>query len=331
MPTISVVLATYNGGKYLEEQLSSIISQTRLPDELVVSDDGSTDTTVATAEQFRASAPFPVHVGEGPQKGLAANFLTGVDRASCDRIAFADQDDVWLPDKLAVLSAAMDRTGSVMATHGAITVDAALKPLRTGYGNVRRQRLWEPFEANMWRSVSGNAMMFDRSLLDGVDWAHRPEVQWGPGELLNHDDLVAILAAIMGRNVRIPDRPLLYRQHGGNAAGAPEAGIPANRRSAASYVDYVRHRERVAERWADWFTPLVGTERRTAAARYFRAASRNQRRRAETLEATGATAWKRYFQHTLSGDYRTDADGLGWKGFVRDGHHLALKTLSSLS
>lgn len=325
--TISIVLATYNGARFIQQQLDSYLTQDRLPDELVVSDDGSSDATLQIVQKFASSSPFPVKVKAGPGQGLAANFLSTTEVASGDYIAFSDQDDVWLPGKLAILEKALKDGGS-LAFHGATPVDAALHPIRTGYRNTRRSHAWGPLEPPVWRSLPGNTMLFDRRLLDGVDWHHRPAGQWAPGTLLHHDDLVALLAATRGRTTRLPDRAILYRQHGGNAAGAPEHAIFSNQRWSGGYSGHVRLRAEVARTWAEWFAPLGLPGRQKETAAYFCSAAMVQARRAETLEATGLATWSMYLHHVLAGDYRTNTPaGLGWRSLLRDGYVLGRRAL----
>ena len=103
--TISVAMCTYNGEKYLREQLESIALQTRLPAELVICDDRSTDSTSEIIRNFADSAPFPVRFNLNPvnlggaTKGITKNFEQASRLCTGDLIAFCDQDDVWLPKK----------------------------------------------------------------------------------------------------------------------------------------------------------------------------------------------------------------------------------------
>jgi glycosyltransferase involved in cell wall biosynthesis len=99
---LSIAMATWNGARYLREQLDSFRAQCRLPDELVVCDDHSTDGTPAILEEFRRTAPLPVNVLINPkQMGYVWNFEQVVGMCDGDVILLSDQDDVWLPEKLA--------------------------------------------------------------------------------------------------------------------------------------------------------------------------------------------------------------------------------------
>jgi glycosyltransferase involved in cell wall biosynthesis len=98
---ISVLMPTLNGSAFLQEQLESLLAQTRLPDCLLVSDDGSTDSTLAYLHSFAARAPFRVRILRGPGRGAAANVLSLIASAPPGALALCDQDDVWMPEKLA--------------------------------------------------------------------------------------------------------------------------------------------------------------------------------------------------------------------------------------
>lgn len=103
---ISIVLATYNGEDFLHEQLQSYAAQARLPDELVVCDDGSTDRTLEMVEAFAAVAPFEVRLFRSAGRlGLTRNFERALSLARGDLLFISDQDDVWLPAKIAEVAA----------------------------------------------------------------------------------------------------------------------------------------------------------------------------------------------------------------------------------
>src|SRR5690349_17434303 len=98
---ISIALCTYNGGPFLAEQLASYVQQTRLPDELVVCDDCSSDNTMAILRDFAARAPFAVRLHQNAANLRSTrNFEQAIRLCTGDVIALSDQDDVWLPEKL---------------------------------------------------------------------------------------------------------------------------------------------------------------------------------------------------------------------------------------
>ncbi len=128
---ISVAMCTYNGALYLAEQLKSIANQTRLPNELIVCDDGSTDDTLSILKKFNESSPFTVkmycnRLRLGPTK----NFEQAIQLCNGDIIFLSDQDDVWLPGKLEKLMKVFEdypKAGYVFSD--ALVVDNELNPL----------------------------------------------------------------------------------------------------------------------------------------------------------------------------------------------------------
>jgi glycosyltransferase involved in cell wall biosynthesis len=98
---ISIAMATYCGAKYIQEQVDSFVRQTRLPDELVVCDDGSNDETLDILERFEAETAFEVRIYRNPENlGYAKNFEKAISLCSGDIIFLSDQDDIWFPEKL---------------------------------------------------------------------------------------------------------------------------------------------------------------------------------------------------------------------------------------
>lgn len=106
-PTVSVVLASYNGEQYIGEQLNSVLPFLSDMDELIVSDDGSTDATLEIVHSCLAkkTKKFKAHVIEGPGRGVQNNYFHALWYASSDIVCFCDQDDVWYPNKIAAVKA----------------------------------------------------------------------------------------------------------------------------------------------------------------------------------------------------------------------------------
>ena len=108
MTKISIAMTTYNGEKYLREQLDSFVAQTQRPDELIVVDDCSTDNTLNILNIFKKESPFPViilsnkeNIGKKSKYAFAKNFEKAINNCSNDIVFLSDQDDVWFPEKIA--------------------------------------------------------------------------------------------------------------------------------------------------------------------------------------------------------------------------------------
>src|SRR5467141_2319930 len=125
---ISVAMCTYNGARFLPEQLESMAAQTRLPGELVVCDDRSTDESVEIVRNFARAAPFPVRLEMNEENlGSTKNFEKAIELCQGEIIALADQDDVWRPEKLSCIAGVLepdDRIGAIFSDAELIDEDS---------------------------------------------------------------------------------------------------------------------------------------------------------------------------------------------------------------
>src|SRR5690242_9734869 len=148
---VSVAMATYNGDRFLQEQLDSVARQTLLPCELVACDDGSTDGTLDILHQFAAKAPFPVHVHQNQARlGYGPNFLRAASLCSGELLAFCDQDDVWLEQKLQKCAAVLSRPRNVLVIHSAEVVDERLSPVGIRTSRATRPLHFDAGAKNGW-------------------------------------------------------------------------------------------------------------------------------------------------------------------------------------
>lgn len=220
---ISVALCTYNGARYLPEQLDSIASQTRLPNELVVCDDRSTDDTVEIVRSFAEEASFPVrlHVNKGGL-GTTQNFGRAIGWCEGDYVTLSDQDDIWLPDKLEITLDAMLKaereygaTLPILVHTDLQVVDEERRPLAPSFyehQGFRRSHANPLAELLVENYVTGCTVMVNRTLREvGLPV---------PPQALMHDWWLALVAVAAGRIVSLPQTTVLYRQHGRNAIGA---------------------------------------------------------------------------------------------------------------
>ncbi|WP_181705434.1 glycosyltransferase family 2 protein [Chthonobacter rhizosphaerae] len=221
MRTLSVAMATYNGARHLREQLDSLAAQTRRPDELVITDDQSSDDTATVVRAFAETAPFPVRfVANEDRLGWRGNFLKAAGLCRSDLIAFCDQDDIWYPQKLAVMEAAFDADDVLLAHHNADLVDGSGK----AYGTLLPveeavQVIPALSRPTPWSNPLGLTIVFRRALLDFNDlWPETVDLS-APQHPAAHDQWFYQLATNLGTVVSIPDRLLGYRQHGNNAVG----------------------------------------------------------------------------------------------------------------
>lgn len=228
---LSVAMCTYNGAQYLREQLESIAAQTRLPDELVVCDDGSTDQTVQEVEQFALRAPFPVRLHSNDRNlGSSKNFEQAIELCRGDIIALSDQDDVWLPEKLRLIEQEfLSSNVGLVFTDGEV-VDRDLRPLdwniwRTIRFNEKEQKL---FSAGMAFDI-----LLDHNVVTGATMAFRARFKelvlpipidvMHDGWKMIHDGWIALMVAAVGDLFFIPEPLIKYRQHARQQLGVRSA------------------------------------------------------------------------------------------------------------
>ncbi|HZF42592.1 MAG TPA: glycosyltransferase [Sphingomonadaceae bacterium] len=200
-------MATYNGAKHLPQQLDSFLAQTRLPDELVVSDDRSTDGTPELIEAFGARAPFEVRMVRNlANVGVDRNFDRALAMCTGDVVLLSDQDDAWFPDKIATVANRFAENPRLqLIANDQIITDGELNPSSfTTLHNFRKAFGTDAAFGN------GCCLSFRRSWLQFI----LPV----PGDTFNYDLWINSLAVLLKVRAVI-DRPLqYYRRHGGNAS-----------------------------------------------------------------------------------------------------------------
>jgi rhamnosyltransferase len=251
-PTVSVAMATFNGERFLAEQLQSLATQARMPDELVICDDGSTDGTVAVIEAFSRSAPFPVtFVRNEIRLGHTRNFLRAASLCESDFVAFCDQDDVWLAEKLErCVSLLTGGDGPSLVAHAAEAVNDELIPLGYRDPDIRSDRRFSPGQGLPNHHYLGFTLCFERALLSLIPSSYLPVIprfEHQPG----HDHWICFLAGLRSGTHLISEPLVLYRQHGANTVGGERRH---DRRTLASAIsadaDSFMLQAQDTERWA---------------------------------------------------------------------------------
>lgn len=211
-PLVSVAMATYNGEKYLREQLDSICSQTYPNLEVVVSDDCSTDGTVRILDEYRSRPGFQCTV-QPSRAGFIKNFESAIASCRGDYIALADQDDIWEPDKIEALLAGIGGRSLVYS-------DARLIDDRgiTIAGSLLHASRVAPVTGHPFRYLVCNACVTGCTALITRDL--KDQALPVPDSEPYHDWWLSIAATRL-RGIAYVDKPLVrYRQHKNNYAGA---------------------------------------------------------------------------------------------------------------
>ena len=239
MTTVAVVVSTYNGAAYLGEQLASILAQSRQPDLIIVTDDESSDDTVAIARAALAGFDGDTLITTNPgARGVVPNFSHGLAAAvdaGADLIALSDQDDIWRPDKLRELIAVFeDRPGLQLLHSDARLVDAQGAAIG---GTLLESISMSPRMRRLEHDGRGFSVLLRRNTVTGAtSVVRRGLVQTAlpvpPGWV--HDEWLAIVAAATGR-FDLVELPLVdYRQHGANEIGAALLGVGGKARRMAA-------------------------------------------------------------------------------------------------
>lgn len=224
---IDILMAVYNGEKYLSQQIDSILAQSSRDWHLHICDDGSADRSYEIVLDYAQRYPEQITAqkNETPSGSACANFMGMLKRSQAEYVMFSDQDDFWLPDKVRLTFEKMKQMEQVYGDSPLLVhtemeiVDSELNRISPSF--TRFQRL-NPQCNTLNRllcqnNVTGCTVMINRSLADLVKDAPA-------GDMLMHDWWIALAAAAFGR-IGFVDQPLnRYRQHGGNQLGAVNNG-----------------------------------------------------------------------------------------------------------
>lgn len=221
---VSIVMSTYNGEKYLEEQIDSILSSTYQDIDLYIHDDGSSDRTLELLAGYSNRYPDRVHVYRNEVNlGYTLNFLHGVCDTTADYIMLCDQDDVWKPDKIRDtlrrmrhMEAQLGKELPIAVFSDAEVVDERLNKI---YDSFFRSGKLDPRKTDlphilMENKLIGCTVMINASLRRVLKSRSLPKTA------RYHDWWIALIAASCGKIGYLPEQTLLYRQHGNNMVGS---------------------------------------------------------------------------------------------------------------
>jgi glycosyltransferase involved in cell wall biosynthesis len=222
---VEILLATYNGERFLERQIESVLEQMDSGCRLLIRDDGSTDGTLILLQKFVAQDPHRVVLlnDQGPRLGVCGNFGQLIEHSNADYVAFCDQDDVWLSGHISTLLERIKATEQdlgantpALAHTDLVVVDENLQTIAPSFWSYLNLDPYRGSKLNrllIQNVVTGSAMMINRAL---ARWAC-PIPKTG---VPMHDWWLALIASAFGRIETIPAKTVLYRQHSNNHIGA---------------------------------------------------------------------------------------------------------------
>lgn len=226
MDKINIIMATYQGEKYIRQQLDSILESTYTDYILSIYDDGSKDQTIEIIESYQKKYPDKIHLYKNVKNmGHFRNFLQGVVHTPYEYVMFCDQDDVWNSDKIEATYQCMKRAEAkhrnklpIAVFTDATIVDEALQFKHESFhksGGLDTSKLDFP-HLLMENKMMGCTMMLNRALIEKVSFL--------PEQARFHDWWLALIAAAYGEVIYLPKATMLYRQHGNNVVGNASFG-----------------------------------------------------------------------------------------------------------
>jgi len=216
---ISVCMTTFNGEKYIKEQIESILLQMGSDDELIISDDSSADKTIEIINSFNDER---ISIYENSFRNLIKNFEFTIKKANGEYIFLSDQDDVWLVNKVKNVLAKLEDNNCVL--HDAKLVDDKLLPIGVSLFEINKSK--KGILKNIIKnSYVGCCLAFDKSVLSYI----LPF----PKGIPMHDSWIGLMAEKKGRVYHLTEELILYRRHDKNASNT----------GARSYRSFVRRIE----------------------------------------------------------------------------------------
>jgi len=225
-PEISIIMAAYNGGQYLSEQINSVLGQSCKEWQLIIRDDNSGDNTRDIIKEYTQRYPEKIKLvsdGDG-NVGASQNFLRLLGHTNADYIMFCDQDDIWLPDKIKIT---LDKVKEIEKKYGINTpvlihtdlkvVDKDLNVIADSFWKYQRLNPEKGKTLNrllVQNVVTGCTVMINRALKD--------KIKLLPEQTIVYDWWIALAAVAFGKIDYAPTATVLYRQHDNNNIGAKE-------------------------------------------------------------------------------------------------------------
>lgn len=234
MSTVTIIMTTYNGEKYVGEQIDSILASTYQDFELFIYDDGSRDNTMSILQDYNKLYPSKIRLFQNEANlGVTANFLQALCKSTMDYIMFCDQDDVWKPNKIAVTLRRMRHMEGQLGKNiplavftDAIIVDSQLSTLKDSFFCSSHL---DPKKTDLPHILMENKLIGCTVM---VNAALRKVLQSNPLPTCAkfHDWWLALIASSMGRIGFVNEGTILYRQHSANIVGG------------ASFLSYIGNR-----------------------------------------------------------------------------------------
>lgn len=220
--TITILLATYNGGKYLDHQLNSIVEQSYLNWHLLIRDDHSGDGTMLIVEKYINQYPGKIDIvqNKGSNRGSLFNFNALLEAAADAKyIMFCDQDDEWKPDKIAITFSKMQELEKQLTSACPILVFTNFQYVDEEMNIIKSKK---NFKINRIKNIQFAQLLAQNPVYGCTTMMNRAlanKVTSIPTQAENHDYWIALVASIFGCLYYLNEETVLYRQHNKNVSG----------------------------------------------------------------------------------------------------------------
>jgi family 2 glucosyltransferase len=203
---VSVAMATYNGEKYIKEQIETILNNLDDKDELVISDDGSSDMTIEIINKINDKR---IKLLEGPRKGLKKNFENAIKNTTGDVIFLSDQDDIWMENKVEKVLECFNNNNYILIQHDAVVVGENDKVIYESFAEHRKVKTGV-IKNLIKNSYHGCCIAFRKELIK--------EILPIPDNVYLHDEWIGIVAELNGKTYFLDEKLIKYRRHSENTS-----------------------------------------------------------------------------------------------------------------
>lgn len=217
---IDVLLATYNGEKYIAEQIDSILNQTYKNINLIISDDCSTDNTSNILKEYaEKDERITLHLQEN-NLGVVKNIEFLLQQVSCEYFMLSDQDDVWLEEKIEKSLETIKKEDAILVFGDLEVVDENLNTIHQSFGDfmLLNNKIYKYINTNqlnyIYNCVTGCTVIAKKDLVEKI--IPLPTIS----KHLIHDHWIGLIASFNGKTAYIKEKYIKYRQHGNNEVGA---------------------------------------------------------------------------------------------------------------
>lgn len=226
-------MATYNGEKYIKEQIESILANMRERDELIISDDGSTDKTIEIINEYQDKR---IKIIDGPRKGVKQNFANAIENSTGDYIFLSDQDDIWEKNKVETILKQFEDNNVSVVIHDAKVIDENLQTTISSFFEYRNSG--KGVIKNLYKNTYiGCCMAFDKKL--------KKNILPIPNNIEMHDQWIGILGEIKGQGTYfLKEKLIQYRRHSNNVSQMKHYGFLKMLSNRIKFIYYLIKRYR---------------------------------------------------------------------------------------